>query len=287
MKRHLVLLLALAFALPSSAMAFDIGQAIGVALEGTKQLAEAAKDITPSEEHYIGRAVAAMILEKYPLLNNSALTNYVNEVGGLVAAASERPNTYGGYHFAVLASDEPNAYACPGGIVLINRGLIREIASEDQLAGVLAHEVAHVASRHGIGAIKKSRWTKFGFYAAGEVGKHYTPGEVGQLVGEFQGVVTDVAKKVIESGYSQSDEKKADESGMRYAAAAGYNPSEMVEFVKAEEAKGVGHDQGPFASHPKPGTRIKELEGTLSEIGGSAATEKSRTARFRAATSGI
>lgn len=272
---------------PASSRAVDWGSIAGSVIQGTTQLAEAAKEITPSEEHYIGRAVAAMVLAKYPLLNNPGLTRYVNEVGLLLAAASDRPNTYGGYHFAVLASDEPNAFACPGGIILINKGLLKEVQNEDQLAGVLAHEVAHVAHRHGIGAIKKSRWTKFGFYAAGEVGKHYTPGEISELVGEFQSVVTDVAKNVMESGYSKSDEKFADEAAVTFSNAAGYNASELIAFVKDEDAKGVGHDQGPFASHPKPDARIKLIEGDVAGLGGTAATEQVRTARFKAATAGL
>lgn len=287
MKRRIIYIMIASLALlPSSARAIDIGQVIGQALTGVQQLAEAAKDITPSEEHYIGRAVAAMILDKYPLLDNPGLTKYVNEVGLLLAAASERPSTYGGYHFAVLASDEPNAYACPGGLIFINKGLLNEIKDEDQLATVLAHEVSHVVYRHGIGAIKKSRWTKFAFYTAGEVGKHYTPSEVSQLVGEFQGVVTNVAKNVIQSGYGINDEKYADEMGMKFAYAAGYNPSEMIDFIKQEEAKGVGHATGPFKSHPQPDARIKQLEGIIGSLG-PATTEQVRTNRFKAATASI
>lgn len=282
MKKYFIILILLTlFTLPSSAKAFDIGQAIGSAIGGIGQLAEAAKEITPSEEHYIGRAVAAMILSKYPLLDNPSLTDYINDVGLLLAYASDRPTTYGGYHFAVLDSDEPNAFACPGGIILINKGLLKEIKDEDQLAAILGHEVAHVAHRHGIGAIKKDRWTKLGFYVAGEVGKQYSSSEIGQLVNEFQGVVSDVAKKVMESGYSKSDEKNADENGMRFAYAAGYNPSEMIDFIKEEDAKGIGHTKGPFSSHPKPDVRIKLLEGVINELG-DATTDPVRTQRFEA-----
>lgn len=279
--KRIILILAVVTMIPAFAHAQDIGKILGSAIGGISQIAEAAKEITPAEEHYIGRAVAATILAKYPLLNDPGLTRYVNEVGDLVAYASDRPTTYGGYHFAVLNSSEPNAFACPGGIILINKGLLNQIKNEDQLAAVLAHEVAHVAKRHGIGAIKKSRWTKFGFYAAGEIGKNYTSGEVGQLVGEFQGVVTDVAKRVMESGYSKSDEKKADESGMEYAYKAGYNPKEMIEFLKAEEASGVGFESGPFSSHPKPAARIKELEKDIGDMD-DASTEGVRTARYKA-----
>lgn len=281
--KHCIIYLALAvlIAIPSSAKAFDLGQALGSAIGGVQQLAEAAKEITPSEEHYIGRAVAAMVLAKYPLLDDPALTKYVNDAGLLVAYASDRPSTFGGYHFAVLNSDEPNAFACPGGIILINKGLLKDVKDEDQLAAILGHEVAHVSHRHGISAIKKSRWTKFAFFAAGEVGKQYSSNEIGQLVGEFQGVVSDVAKKVMESGYSKSDEKNADENGMKFAYDAGYNPAEMIDFIKQEEAKGIGSTSGPFSSHPKAEVRVRELEGTLAGLGG-ASTDPARTARFKA-----
>ena len=267
--------------------AFDFGKVLQQTVTGAQQLAEAAKDITPGEEHYIGRAVAAMILSKYPLMSNPGLTRYLNEVGLLVAYSSERPETFGGYHFAVLNSDEPNAFACPGGLILVNKGLLKQIQNEDELAGVLGHEVAHVADRDGIKAIKKSRWTKFAFYTAGEVGKHYTPQEVSQLVGEFQNVVTDVAKRVMDAGYSQKDEKEADEKGMIFAANAGYNPNALIDFINHEAAAGIGHATGPFSSHPKHDIRVMNLTKVKDSLGSSAATEAIRTARFKAAIAGL
>jgi len=270
-----------------NAQAQDWGKIAGSVFGGVQQMAEASKDITPSEEHYIGRAVAAMILEKYPLYENSAVNDYLGKVGLTVAYRSDRPMTYGGYHFAALDTDEINAFACPGGIILVTRGLLREVQNEDQLANVLGHEVAHVAKRHGISAIQKSRWTKFGFYAAGEVGKHYTPSEVGQLVGEFQSVVADVAKKVIEKGYSKGDEKEADSLGMRYAASAGYDPLAMEEFIKAELAKGIGNDTGPFSSHPSHEKRLKEIEGTIKAEGLSGSVAQVRTDRYKGAMASL
>jgi predicted Zn-dependent protease len=266
----------------STAYTIDFGKLVGQTIVGAQQIAEASKEITPSEEYYIGRAVCAMALQKYRLLNNVALDNYVNKVGLLVAYHSDRPVTYGGYHFAVLANDEPNAFACPGGMILINKGLLRQIQNEDQLAMVLGHEIAHVAHQHGIRAIKKSRWTKFGFYAAESAGSHYTSSQAGQLVGAFQGVVSDVGKKVLESGYSQGDEKDADMSGMRFAAKAGYNPKEMIVFIEHEKNAGIGHAHGPFSSHPTPDTRIKRLVRESDGIAPGARTAKVRTNRYRA-----
>lgn len=284
-RKYIILLLALFVFMPASARAVDIGSIVGSAVGGIGMLAEAAKEITPGEEHYIGRSVAAMLLAKYPLLNNAALTKYVNEVGLLLAHASDRPVTYGGYHFAVVNSDDANAYACPGGLIFISKALLKELKNEDELASVLGHEVAHVANRDGINTIKNSQWTKLGFYAVGEVSKNYTPSNVKELVGVFQGVVTDVAKKVMESGYSKGDEKKADADGMRYASRVGYNPNEMIEFMKAEDAKGY-RPSGPFASHPTPKVRIKMLDKIIGELE-SVKTEPIRTARFKAATASL
>ncbi len=282
MKRFFIIFAsAVAIGVTAHAHAFDIGQAVSSGIGGVQQIAEASKDITPSEEHYIGRAVAAMIIDQYPLLGNAALDQYVNKVGLVVAYHSDRPVTYGGYHFAVLRSDEVNAFAAPGGFIFITRGLLKSIQNEDQLANVLGHEIAHVAERHGIGAIKKSRWTKFGFYAAGEVGKQYSSSEVGQLAAEFQSVVSDVAKQVIQSGYSKKDENQADELGMKFAAASGYSPKAMEDFIKSEIASGYSSKSGPFSSHPSPDKRLKEVEGDLKDITPDNGVDQARTARFK------
>jgi len=287
--RHSITIFALiaAAALSSNAYSQDWGKIAGSVFGGVQQMANASKEITPSEEHYIGRAVAAMILEKYPLLGDSSLNDYLGKVGLTLAYRSDRPMTYGGYHFAALDSDEINAFACPGGIILVTKGLLREVQNEDQLANVLGHEVAHVAKQHGISAIKKSRWTKFAFYAAGEVGKHYTPSEVGQLVGEFQSVVTDVAKKVIEKGYSKADEKEADSLGMRYAADAGYDPLAMEQFIKHELEKGADNKTGPFSSHPSHAQRLKEVENTIKSEGLTGSVAEVRTTRYNSALASL
>lgn len=247
----------------NAAHAIDIGSAIGTAVTGVQKVAEASKDITPSEEHYIGRTVAAMVVDRYPLVQDQALTHYLNEVGLLVAYSSDRPETYGGYHFGVVQSSEANAFACPGGFIFVTTALLKEVTSEDQLAAILGHEIAHVAHRDGIGAIKKSKWTDLGFFAAGEAAGRFSPAEVKDLTNVFTGVISDVGKKVIESGYSQSDEKKADASGVRYASAVGYDPNGIVNFLEAEKQKGVDTNRGPFASHPKTDTRIKELRAEI------------------------
>jgi len=275
-----LILMIVSFVAAGAARAFDIGSAINTGVIGLSKVAEASKEITPGEEHYIGRSIAAMVVNKYPLVQNAALTAYVNKVGLLVAYNSERPETYGGYHFGVVESGEANAFACPGGFIFVTTGLLKQVGSEDELATIIGHEVAHVAHRDGINAIKKSKWTDLGFYAAGQAAGKFSPDEVKQLTSVFSDVVTDVGKKVLESGYSQSDEKKADASGVRYASSAGYDPNGIVAFLQAEQSKGIDAHRGPYASHPKTDTRITELKAEIEKENLSRQIADVRTNRY-------
>jgi predicted Zn-dependent protease len=248
-------------------------------IAGGKQFSKAAKGISPAEEYYIGRAVAANILSRYPLLDNSSVTDYVNKVGLTVAAVSERPYTYGGYHFAVLNTDATNAFACPGGIVFITKGLLELTKNEDELAGVLAHEVAHVAHNDGISAIKKSRWTKLGVDTAMAAGSHFAPGDVKALTDAFSGVVGDVTKKVLNNQYGRKAEKKADASALGYMHEAGYDPNALVALLKQQKSRGMG--KGSYLSmHAKPGKRIAWLEHDVKKNGWSGNIASTRTSRF-------
>jgi hypothetical protein len=112
---------------------------------------------TPEQEYYLGRAVAATIAGKYKPYNDQKANRYVNRLGQTLAQFSDRPETYGGYHFRILDSDEINAFAAPGGLIFITRGMLRCTQHEDALAAVLAYEIGHVQYKHGLQEIKKSR----------------------------------------------------------------------------------------------------------------------------------
>jgi len=147
--RMLVLLLPF---LVGCATATEVATTVGVgtgmitseqkqAIDRTAVKAEkAARPITEMEEYYIGRGVAARILSRDELYNHPETIGYVNHIGNTLAINSSRPCTYNGYHFAVLDTDEINAFACPGGIIFITRGMLKFVHNEDELAGVLAHE---------------------------------------------------------------------------------------------------------------------------------------------------
>lgn len=234
---------------------FDVGSVGRIA----QQAFQASKPLSDEEEYYVGRAVAANVLSTYPLLENKRLTEYVNLVGQTVAIHSDEPFTYGGYHFAILNTDEINAFACPGGIIFITRGMLNEVQNEDELAAVLAHEVAHINHHDGISAIQKSRLTGVATLIAAEAAKAYTPAEISQLVSLFEGSVEDVFKTLVVNGYGKSQEYDADESALIYLSRAGYDPEALEVFLERIVNHGQASGGGIMKSHPATEDRIGKV----------------------------
>jgi predicted Zn-dependent protease len=254
--------------------------AAAVAVKGASKAAEASRPITPSEEYYVGRAVAARVLSRYKLDPNPKLTQYVNEVGDTVARKSARPNPFKGYHFAVLDTEELNAFACPGGIIFITRGLIKTCQNEDQLAAVLAHEVGHVVNKDGINSISQARWTQV-FTAMGAEAARQYGGVAGNLVTLFEGSIDDVFKTIVVNGYSRKAEEAADAAALTEMTKAGYNPNAMVILLTTMEAKGKGASSGIFKTHPPTSERLAKVKASVGQTQAESKGEKLRTERFK------
>lgn len=223
------------------------------------------RPIRESEERRVGRAVAAQILSQYPLSKDDRLTLYVNQVGLAVARKSSRPGTLGGYHFGVLDTPEHHTFSCPGGIILISRAVIQMCDREDELAAVLAHEVAHVAHRDGIKAIRQSRWAEAAaplrVKAAEERGGG---GRLAMLAGLFEGSVDDVAKTMMVKGFSRATELAADQEALRTLRRAGYDPQALVSLLvkmAAYEQKGWIR----FKTHPPARFRLARIKAQLDQ----------------------
>ena len=107
--------------------------------KSTAAISRSMEDFTSEQEYYIGRAVGAVVLSKYPAYGNAQVNQYINLLGQTLAAASDKPEVFNGYHFFVLDSDDINAFATPGGHIFVTSGLIRCCPSEDALAAILAH----------------------------------------------------------------------------------------------------------------------------------------------------
>jgi predicted Zn-dependent protease len=244
------------------------------------------QDITPEQEYYIGRSVAATVFERYRTCDRPAVTAYLNVLGQALAQASDRPETFGGYHFAVLDTEEINAFAAPGGLIVVSRGLIRCCGSEDALAAVLAHEVAHAALQHGLRAIRKGRLTSALTTLAVEAGKNLAGENLAQVTQAFEGSITDITATLLNSGYARAFETQADRAAVEILRRVGYNPEALIEVLGRMKVnlKPGGID---FAkTHPDPLDRsadVRKLLGPATTV----VAPPARQARFAAAVRGV
>ncbi len=259
------------------------------ALVQTSQAARSTfAEITDEEEYYIGRGVAALILAQYPVYHNDTLTNYLNEVGQSVAVYSDRPETYAGYHFAVLDSAEINALAAPGGFIFVTRGLLRRCANEDGLAAVLAHEVGHVAAKHGLQSIQKSRLIEAFTIIGQTAAERYGSEQLSQLTTLFEGALGDVVDTLIIRGYDRKYEYEADALALKYTAAAGFAPQGLADFLRALAGAGASEQgRGWFKPHPAPSQRLERASSAAASVGSAAQIPAVRTQRFKQNTKGI
>jgi len=257
----------------------DIGSVQRIA----QQTFQSTRPLSDEEEYYIGRAVAARILSTYSLSVDNTLNEYVNIVGNTVALNSEEPFTYGGYHFAVLESDELNAFASPGGIIFVTSGLINSLKNEDELASVLAHEIAHINHRDGISSIQTSRLTGLATLIGTEAAQVYGPSELSEIVRLFEGSIDDVFKTVVVNGYSRSQELEADEAALIYLSRAGYNPAALEEVHQRFLEHGRASREGIIQTHPGTLDRIEKIKLNLPSFEVDESFIQLRAARFQKA----
>ncbi len=275
-----------------------VGTALGVATGTISQSQAAAinqsaqavqksfEDITPDQEYYIGRAVAASLLSTRTPYAEQKANEYLNLLGRSLALYSDRPETFGGYHFLLLDTDEINAFAAPGGLVLVSRGLLRCAKSEDTVAAILAHEIGHVAKEHGLQAIKTSRITTALTSVAITAAETAGTEEVAKLTSVFKDSINDITSTLVNSGYSRALEFEADRQALVILQRVGYDPRALEDMLKvmATKLKPGGLD---FAkTHPDPRDRIAEIEKALagtSAVAAASAAAKARQARYKAA----
>jgi predicted Zn-dependent protease len=249
----------------------------------SKAIGSAAEEITPQQEYFIGRAVAGNILTTYKLWNGSpALNAYLNNICGSIVINSPRPDIYNGYHVAILDSNEINAFATSGGHILVTRGLVNAAASEEMLAGVIAHEVAHIQLQHSIKAIKSSRITQALMVTGTSAAGAATGMNVNQLTDVFNESVGEIVQTMVSNGYSQNQEYDADNKALSLMASAGYNPQGIIDMLK--ELKNIqSKTAGGFnKTHPSPDQRITNLSKSIKKYK-VADNSASRKARFTAA----
>lgn len=212
--------------------------------------------VSVDDEIAIGREAQAQISRQTPQVTDRAVTSYVERVGR--SLASRAPGPQYPYSFDVANYREVNAFALPGGPVWVHRGAIDLAGNESQLAGVLAHEVAHIAQRHAADQLTKAVIANFGL------------GLLGALLGNSGGAnATQIAARLAAGGaflkFSRDDEREADRVGAELMHRAGWDARGMLEFMQALESQAHRHPNSVdafFSTHPSPENRV----GLLREV---------------------
>ncbi len=208
------------------------------------------KNPSKEEEIQLGREITGNLLGAAPLVNDPALQAYVNRVGRWVASQSERADLP--WRFGVIESEAINAFAAPGGYIVLTKGLYRKLENEAQLAGVLAHEIGHVVRKHHLKVIQKQQLLSMG---AGLLGEKVSKGNqtLDKVIGN--------GAEIMARGLDKNAEYEADRDGVTLATRAGYDSYGLSEVLQSISA--TSNSEGGltllYKTHPHPDERLAKL----------------------------
>jgi predicted Zn-dependent protease len=255
MKRALMPVLFVALSAASTGALAQFNFNINKIIDTGKNLRDATKDVDEKQEAEIGQEYAAVLVGAAPLLANPDVERYVNRVGRWLSLNSERPGL--NWQFGVLDSNNLNAFSTPGGYVFITRGLLERLKNEAELAGVLAHEIAHVVKKHHLNAMRKGK----GMEAGANAISIYLD-QPGQRSAAAKEKLVGGAKEVMLRGLDKGDEFEADRMAVVIAARAGYDPYGLPSVVQALQRMNPQDSELAlmFATHPDPNSRLDALD---------------------------
>jgi predicted Zn-dependent protease len=246
------------FAAPAGAQILDrIRERVGQARQVAEEVGAAVVPISTEQEVTIGRGIAAVVAGRYTVARDEALTRYVNLVGSALVSVAPRAGV--AYRFAVLDSEEVNAFAAPGGYVFVTRGALELMDDEAMLAGVLAHEIGHVDARDVVEEIQSKARTAWGIEQAAE--RVDVAGE------EYLRLAVEAGAGALFMGLSREDELAADVFAVQRATAAGYDASGIRRFVdKLEDLEGEENVSLLQKTHPDPDDRLDNIDRALRSV---------------------
>jgi predicted Zn-dependent protease len=233
--------------------------------------------VSASQEREIGREQAKHVEAEMGLVDDPQLTAYVREVGARIAAQSPLP---GDYTFQIVDLPEPNAFSLPGGYVYVSRGLLALMSSEDELAGVVGHEVGHIAARHAVQRV--SRAVPIAIVSG--VGAAVT-GIVSPTLGSVVGGAGLAANRAILAPYGREQEREADRVGAELEARAGWDPAGLAAALRtlaraeALQQQGGSPRSSFFATHPALPERVENVTALAAGIVRGSGTRIAATAR--------
>jgi beta-barrel assembly-enhancing protease len=204
---------------------------------------------SPEQDIELGRQAEQQVLRQVRVHPNRDVQEFVQQMGARLVATPAATNYP--FRFTVIQEESINAFALPGGPVFIHSGLIRAASTEGELAGVIAHEIAHVVLRHGTSQASKANLVQLPAMLAGAA--------LGNSAGALGQLGLSVALESVLLRYSRNAETEADALGARMMYEAGYDPLEMARFFQKLEESGGARAPEFLSSHPNPGSRVSKV----------------------------
>ncbi len=239
-------------------LAWLLTAALSVASASAQTVIKAPKNkFSAAQDVQLGREAAAEVEKQLPLLTDGDTTSFIRRIGDDLedAIPPELRHPEFEYSFKVVNQKEINAFALPGGPMYVNRGMIQAAQTEGEVAGVVAHEISHIALRHGTAQMTKAQKYQLGALA-GAIAGAVIGGGLGQVV--YQGSQFGIGAVLLR--FSRDYEKEADLLGSQIMARAGYNPIDMANMFQTIERQGGGGGPQWLSDHPNPGNRSQYIQ---------------------------
>jgi beta-barrel assembly-enhancing protease len=254
--------------------------ALVVPVYGQTKIVAPRNKYSVQEDVQLGQEASREVKQQLPMLNDDRVDDYVEDVGRRLVGAIPAEFRHNGfrYTFDVINQKEINAFALPGGPMFLNRGMIEAAKSEGEMAGVMAHEISHVALRHGTaGATSGQKWQ------IGSVAGQILGAIVGGGLGQVLSTGSQIGAGLKIMSYSREFERQADLLGAQILARAGYDPREMANMFRTIEAEGGRGGPEWMSSHPNPGNRYNAImnEARALRVQGNANTGQFQTIQAR------
>jgi beta-barrel assembly-enhancing protease len=249
------------------------------ALADRTKLKPGMNSFSPQEDIEMGRQGATQAEEKYPLCSAPEVDAYLSKLGKRLVAHLNTNGVEYPWEFHCVNDKSINAFALPGGFVFVNRGAFEAADNEAQLAGVMAHELSHVALRHGTNQLTKLRYSQLGTGILGAAGEILggTPGAAAAGLGNL-------AMAGVLLRYSRGAETQADVMGTQVLYDAGYDPRALADFFDKLNSNSAGGKAPPdfFSDHPNPDHRVERVDEEIRNLGGAPENAQKDSPEFQA-----
>ena len=228
---------------------------IGQALLAQHNLKPGFNLFSKEQDVQLGKEAASQVEKQMEVIKDPNLNNFLNSITKRLIAVPEADAQSFQYSFTIVNEKSINAFALPGGPAFVFTGLIAASDNDAQIAGVLAHEMSHVALRHGTNQVSKANLLQLPAMLAGAIAGDSMMGQLAQL-----GIGLGANSVMLK--FSRNAERDADLLGARIMSVAGYDPIEMARFFEKLEAGGGSHTafEQFLSDHPNPGNRVKAVE---------------------------